>query len=171
MEETMIEEYPRRVELKDGSWTYVDKTGKLWEQRFKAAGPFDDGLAAVQLDDGRDVCVDRNGEIYQKKYINDLRVVYVRPESFMTLPTEKFADKEFVEAAVKQVKISLTDMVAGKDVVDDECVEYVKELLSNVKEKVNKEKENIKLEEMEKEKTQKEQKKQDLMNEIKGFEL
>lgn len=100
-----------------------------------------------------------------------MRVVYVRPESFMTLPTEKFADKEFVEAAVKQVKISLTDMVAGKDVVDDECVEYVKELLSNVKEKVNKEKENIKLEEMEKEKAQKEQKKQDLMNEIKGFEL
>lgn len=69
MEETMIEEYPRRVELKDGSWTYVDKTGKLWEQRFKAAGPFDDGLAAVQLDDGRDVCVDRNGEIYQKNIL------------------------------------------------------------------------------------------------------
>ncbi len=169
MEETMIEEYPRRVELKDGSWTYVDKTGKLWEQRFKAAGPFDDGLAAVQLDDGRDVCVDRNGEIYQKKYINDLRVVYVRPESFMTLPTEKFADKEFVETAVKQVKISLTDMVAGKDVVDDEYAKYVKELLSNVKEKV--ERENTKLEEKEKGKTQKEQKKQVLMNEIKGFEL
>ena len=165
----MIEEYPRRVELKDGSWTYVDKTGKLWEQRFKAAGPFDDGLAAVQLDDGRDVCVDRNGEIYQKKYINDLRVVYVRPESFMTLPTEKFADKEFVETAVKQVKISLTDMVAGKDVVDDEYAKYVKELLSNVKEKV--ERENTKLEEKEKGKTQKEQKKQVLMNEIKGFEL
>ena len=167
----MIEEYPRRVELKDGSWTYVDKTGKLWEQRFKYAGYFNEGLARVQLEDGRDVCVDRNGNIYQKKYIGNLRMIYRNSESFMTLPTEKFADKEFVEAAVKQVKISLTDMVAGKDVVDDECVEYVKELLSNVKEKVNKEQENTKLEEKEKGKTQKEQKKQDLMNEIKGFEL
>ena len=165
----MIEEYPRRVELKDGSWTYVDKTGKLWEQRFKYAGYFNEGLAAVQLDDGRDVCVDRNGNIYQKKYIGNLRMIYRNSESFMSLATEKFADKEFVEAAVKQVKISLTDMVAGKDVVDDKYAKYVKELLSNVKEKV--ERENTKLEEKEKGKTQKEQKKQVLMNEIKGFEL
>lgn len=165
----MIEEYPRRVELKDGSWTYVNQNGKVWKQRFKAAGSFNEGLARVQLEDGRDVCVDRNGNIYQKKYIGNLRMIYRNPESFMSLATEKFADKEFVEAAVKQVKISLTDMVAGKDVVDDKYAKYVKELLSNVKEKV--ERENTKPEEMEKGKTQKEQKKQVLMDEIKGFEL
>ena len=165
-----------KVQLKDGSYTFVDKNGKLWEQRFKNVYSFREGLALVQLKDESCTFVDKNGNICPENYVDDLRLIYKKPENFMTLPTEKFADKKFVEAAVKQVKISLAEMVASKDEIDDEYVKYVKEFLTNVKEKV--EKENAKLEEIEKEKMQKEQKqiekeekKSKLIDEIKGFEL
>ena len=57
------------VQLQDGSWTFVDREGKLQEGRYKEVGHYCEGFAWVQLKDGFWTFVDKEGKLQEGRYL------------------------------------------------------------------------------------------------------
>lgn len=57
-----------KVGLDDGSWTFIDKKGKLQEGRYKWAESYSEGYAKVKLDDGSHAFIDKEGKLQEGRY-------------------------------------------------------------------------------------------------------
>ena len=70
----MKEIYPKPVKLEDETYTFRNEDGSLWPERFKYACSFHEGLARVNLEDGR-TFVDKNHKIWPERFkgLGDLR--------------------------------------------------------------------------------------------------
>ena len=56
------------VRLREGSWTFIDREGKLQEGRYKNADNYFEGFARVQLQDDSWAFVDKEGNLQEGRY-------------------------------------------------------------------------------------------------------
>ena len=78
--------------------------------------------------------------------------IYKNPGKFLSLQTEYFRHKDFIDVAMGVVKNSLKRSVAKVKNVSDDYVESVKRLLNSIENKANKEFKQIEEEKIEREK-------------------
>ena len=102
---------------------------------------FQEGLAKAEdfEHEGRFFYVNKEFKIIPDDYVEILRCIYNKPETFLNIPTERFNDRKFIGLAITQIKTKLIDMVDGKKEIDDDYIKYSTELLSSIKEKNKKE--------------------------------
>ena len=145
--------YPTPILLDKGSvysnpvrhsvYVYENPDGSRMERTFREAQGFDKGLAEVEEELSEDEVffgyIDSTGRRINRENAEVLMDIYNDPSYFLNLNIKHFFDSEFVSSAILQVKNSLLDVIEDKSYVDKDYVEYCEDLLSAVKNRVEKE--------------------------------
>lgn len=149
-----------------GAYIFKDTNGEYWDQVFIEAFDFVEGLSKVQLQDGKWMWVDKDRRMFTEKQAEILKGIYREPVKFLELKTEDFRDKDFIAGAVLKVKEALLQPIEDKADVIDDYAKYCEELLTQVKKKKKDE-----LEVIAKQDKENRQKKTELKDKIKKFDI
>lgn len=121
-------------------WTYADKDKNVWEEVFISyeteALPGLPGLMSARSKGGK-LFYDLDHNFYTEEQVGILKSIYEEsPERFLDLQTDDFKNKGFIKLACEAVKGYLVKQVESKKVVDDDYVNYARDLLAACEEKV-----------------------------------